>query len=605
MPLLSRTVLILPLLVTACAHPPPPAPSLPPVLIAFRDATGGAAWDRVQAIERRATISVGGMTGTHELVEDVVSGRHRTTIAIGTITEAEGWNGSTGWERGEGGEVATVDEPSAVAAARTTAWLTRRGYFCTGSATYRDLGTRDRFHIVEATPVGGAPVALWFDARGMLARTVEHQGTVTTELSDYRAIAGVAVPFRLTIDQGDPRNQLAIAVTDIHVVAMPDASVFAAPKIDPDRVTFANSATSAQVSFELINNHIYIRATIDGQPVRLIVDTGGQNMLTPASARRLGIATEGKLAEQGAGADKADLGYGHARRLANGEVTLADPVFAVVDPGKLSEIEGEDLDGLVGFELLSRLRARIDYPARTLTLTAAEAFKPPGGAIAVPFTMTGNIPIVDGAIDGVPGRLWIDTGTRGSLTTMAKFTRDHDLVAKYQPRFETVSGWGIGGSVRTSPVRFHEVALGGAALRDVVGELFTGDKGAFADPDAADNVAGGILRRFVVTFDYAARIMYLEPVAHPEPRDSYDRSGMFLRRDGDALAVISVVPHGPAETAGIAPEDRITSIDGAPVRSKPLAAWRAALRDRAPGTKLRVHVERAGAVILVLTELVP
>jgi hypothetical protein len=277
-------------------------------------------------------------------------------------------------------------------------------------------------------------------------------------------------------------------------------------------------------------------------------------------------------------------------------------VFYVIEPGQLADIEGEDFDGLVGFELFSRLRVRIDYAAHVLTLTSPAAFTPPTGAIAVPFEMADRTPIVHGAIDGIAGRMWIDTGSRVSLTTMAKFTRDHDLVAKYKPPFETVTGWGIGGSTTSAPVRFHEVRIGGATVHDVVGDLFTGDKGSFADPDAAGNIGGGILRRFVVTFDYAAKVMYLEP--RGDDRDVYDRSGLFVRRDGSALRVIAVAPRTPATVAGIAADDTITAIDGAPVATRSLAAWRARLRE-APGTKVRLHVERAGDVTLTLAELVP
>jgi hypothetical protein len=58
---------------------------------------------------------------------------------------------------------------------------------------------------------------------------------------------------------------------------------------------------------------------------------------------------------------------------------------------------------------------------------------------------------------------------------------ERDLAAKYKPPFETVTGWCVGGSTIAAPVRFHEVKIGGAVVRDVVGDLFTGDKGAFAD----------------------------------------------------------------------------------------------------------------------------
>jgi hypothetical protein len=597
------------------AHPAPSGAVLPPLLAGFRDATGGAAWDRARVLETRGTIEVGGLHGTIETLEDVASGRHREALHLGAIEQADGFDGTASWTQEPGGEVSSPDAPEAVARARTDAWLVRRGYFHPGGAAYRDLGEqRDGgVHLrgLEAIPDGGAAIELWFDDAGLLARTRQRQNReiVVTTFGDWRDAGDVRVPFHVVIDRGDPRNRVTVIATEVRRLDATDDAAFARPAQDADRVSFTGGVTSSEVPFELINNHIYVRATVDGAPVRMLLDTGGANVLTPAAVKRLGLTAAGAMAASGVGADKVDVGFAHAKALAVGDVVLAKPVFYVVDFARLHDIEGVDFDGLVGFEMFQRLAVRIDYPGQRLTMTAPAAFTAPAGAIAVPFELGESIPIVHGTIDGIAGRFWIDTGSRVSLTTFAKFTRDHDLIAKYHPRFEQVTGWGVGGPVRSHPVRFHEVTLGGAVVHDVVGDLFTGDKGAMSDPDGAANLGGGILHRFVVTFDYAHRTMFLEPKT-PDEREHYDRSGLFLMRDGDAaLRVIAVIPGSPAEQAGVAADDRITQLDGAAIPTRTLAAWRASLRDREPGTKVKLRVERDGAkpreVTITLAELVP
>jgi len=113
-----------------------------------------------------------------------------------------------------------------------------------------------------------------------------------------------------------------------------------------------------------------------------------------------------------------------------------------------------------------------------------------------------------------------------------------------------------------------------------------------------------------VTFDYAGRKMYLEPGPAVGGRETFDRSGLFLTRPagGRALRVAAVAPGGPAERAGVHADDRITAIDGANVETRRLWQWRAHLRDQAPGTRVVLRLERAGAtrdVTIQLTELVP
>ena len=604
---------LLPILVLAACRPPPA--SQPGAVARFHAVSGGARWDRPFAIATTATLVVGELPGTSESIEDVATGRHRSTTRLGAMTVAEGFDGTAAWEQTVGGEVVAPDAPAAVARAVTVRWLTQRGYFRAAGAHYRDLGERScgehSCQAVEATPAGGAPVELWFDdTTGLLARTVHREGTETgvTTFDDYRAVDGALLPFRVVVDPGDPRNRATVTVTEAHVRAAVDDAVYARPRTDA-RLGFANRASSTRVPFELINNHIYIRAEVDGKPVRMLVDTGGLNLLTPAAAARLGLAASGKLAVGGAGERKVDLAFARGRELAVGDVRLTEPVFYVIDTEALADVEGVDLDGLVGFELFHRLAVRIDYPRLMLTLSARDGFVPPAGAITVPFELHDRTPIATGSIDGIPARLQIDTGSRGSLSTNSPFTRAHGLEARYHPAFEAVTGWGVGGPSRGKPVRFARVMLGGAVIEDVAGELFTGDKGALADPDTSANLGGGILRRFAVTFDYRDRRMYLEPAAGV-PRDIYDRAGMFFLRAGDALRVASVVPGGPAARAGIAADDRIVALDGEPAASRPVAAWRAVLGAGEIGARHTLTVQPAdgGArreIAVVLAELLP
>jgi hypothetical protein len=82
----------------------------------------------------------------------------------------------------------------------------------------------------------------------------------------------------------------------------------------------------------------------------------------------------------------------------------------------------------------------------------------------------------------------------------------------YAPTFDAVSGWGVGREGR------------GVVVKDVAGDLFTGEKGAMAETTTSANLGSELLKRFAVTFDYANRTMYLEPAPTPLPRDIYDRA---------------------------------------------------------------------------------
>ena len=226
----------------------------------------------------------------------------------------------------------------------------------------------------------------------------------------------------------------------------------------------------------------------------------------------------------------------------------------------------------------------------------------------VPFELDDRIPIVEGTLDGMPARMSIDTGSRSSLTMHSPFVREHTLVEKYHAAPDAVIGWGVGGPSRGRPARLGMLKLGDLEIPGIAGDLYTGDKGSFANPDLAGNLGGGVFKRFTVTFDYANKRLYFKPNAGYGKPDAFDRSGFFLLADQDALVVADVAADSAAAKAGFAPDDRIVAIDGAPADRKSLVAWRAKLRDLPVGTKLKVERMHGGTketVELVLMDRIP
>jgi predicted metalloprotease with PDZ domain len=171
-----------------------------------------------------------------------------------------------------------------------------------------------------------------------------------------------------------------------------------------------------------------------------------------------------------------------------------------------------------------------------------------------------------------------------------------------------VVGWGVGGPSRGRPARFGTLRLGDLAIEGIAGDLYTGDKGAFSSPDLAGNLGGGVLSRYAVTFDYANRRIHLLADARAAHADDFDRSGLFLFADGEALRVADVAAGSAAAKAGIAAGERISHIDGKPAGSRSLDAWRRWLRESAVGTRVTLDLMRddqSRTVTLALADRIP
>lgn len=616
-------------LLLACSHgaaSPPGGAERPADAAAafarFKAVTGGARWDEVTALQSRGVLAAAGLTGPLESVQDVRTGRSVLRYRLGQLEGADGFDGTDAWRKDPGGEVTVVDAPEAKRLARAEAWLASLGYWypSRGPAAFGAVRTREeqgaRFQLVEVTPAEATPLTLWLDeATGLLVRTVQQRGDelVTSRLGDYREVGGVRLPFHVEQDvtdaagRTDPRSHVEIRLESVALNPRVEATAFAMPAMAP-RTRIEGGAASTRVPFELINNHVYLAASIDGKPARMLVDTGGVNLLTTGAAARFGLASEGKLPGRGAGDERVEVGTARAKEIRLGDAVLREPVFYVIGLDPLPAMEGTDLDGLVGFEMFRRFRVTIDYSARVLTLTDPERFAPPASAHVVAFDLAERTPIVSGTLDGLPVRVTIDTGSRSSLTLHSPFVRQQGLVARYSAAPERVTGWGVGGPSRGRPARLGTLLLGDVPIRDIAGDLYLGDKGSFANPDVSGNLGGGVLRRFTVTFDYDAKKMYLVPNAQFGEPDPFDRSGLWLARDGEALKVVAVAPGSAGEKAGVAEGDRVVQVGGEPVSRRPLSEWRARLRELPPGTRVALALAGPGgtrSVAIVLSDAIP
>jgi predicted aspartyl protease len=592
------------LLVAAAVH----AEDAAALLARYKAASGGAAWDKATTLHAKGTVATGGLSGDFALAQDLVRGRSVSTYKLGPVEGADGFDGAVGWSVGPGGEVTALDAPEAKRRALTQAWLDAHAFWYPDrmAATYGVVAEKSvdghAFRVVEATPAGGDPVGLWFDAKsGLLARTVqkEAQDTATTLFDDWREAGGVRMPYHLVTDRTDAAGRTdARARVDVHYTevalngAIADAD-FAMPEMTAN-ARIADAGGVAKIHFDLINNHIYADGTIDGKKARFLVDTGGSNLLTPAAAAKFGIKGEGDLPGRGVGEESVKAQFAHVGEVTLGGASLAKPVFVILDLGPLASVEGVDFDGLVGFEMFRRFGVTIDYAGHVLTLADPAKFAPPANASVVPFELSDTTPLVAGTLDGAPIRVTVDTGSRASLSMHSPFVREHGLVERYHAAPEAVVGWGVGGPSRGRPARFGALKLGDQQITGVAGDLYVGDKGAFANPDMSGNLGGGVLKRFTVAFDYGAKRMYLAPNADFAKADAFDRSGLFLLGESDALLVVDVAPDSAAERAALKVKDRIVAIDGKPVNDESLIAVRAKLRESAVGTKVAVEYLRDG-----------
>src|SRR5579863_8773782 len=588
--------------VVACWSAPPAcasaAPSIAQILADGKAAEGGDAIASLYSVRYDQRVVLVGVGGTAEEWDDDVYGRTVQFTHAGALSGGQGFDGSMLWQQDATGLTHPLAGDDDVRGALTQAYFQSFSEFVPGRRDGKvadpRVVTKDgvAYDVITVTPNGGLPTDVYFDPTShLIARAISRYSPVfwnETEFSDYRTVDGVAIPF---VVQSQDSNGNGGTTTIVRATPGVDgAARFGMPTTPVTDFSIA-SGRSTTVPIQVINNHIYLTAHVDGKgPYRFIFDTGGQAVLDPDVAAKLGIGSAGDLNATGAGAGSVPGRFAWVPQIQIGGATMSHQAAAIIPLGPtMHAIEGVHIDGMVGWELAARYLVTIDYLHQTMTLAMRDSGSKPAGT-AVPITFAQTLPEVHAVVDGLPGTFDIDTGNRQSLDLTSPFVTQHDLRAKYASKVAGITGYGIGGPTRAQLTRVGTVAIDGVDVPGVVTGLSLDSAGAMADPGEAGNIGGGLLKRFDVTFDYADRLMYLEPNAAFANVDPYDRSGVVLVDAHGGITAIGVLTGTPAAAAGIAAGDRILTVNGAGAQRLGLIRIRQIFEGRA-GSVVRLLVQ--------------
>ncbi|HLY57689.1 MAG TPA: aspartyl protease family protein, partial [Stellaceae bacterium] len=573
------------------------SPKAEALLAATKTEAGGSALDKVTTWHERGKVHASGIDGTYENWADLPGLREAGEFALGPASGSQGWDGKVAWTTDSSKQVRIETSGEAVAQAIQDVYRATFAFLYPNrhKAAIEDAGTKTAegktYDAVKITPDGAEPFELWIDpGTHLIAREVQLTGgqPQTFIFSDWRKVDGIETPWKTIQRTADNPKFDVIAETGSIELSKPiPDSRWAPPPPPKDDTEWPAGQTSVTVPIELANNHIYVMASIDGgKPLKFIFDTGATDLFETSKAKALGIKTEGKLPGGGFGDNVSEVGFAKVKSVSLGGLTLHDQVFAAIDLGKLAAVEGEeDLTGLLGYEFAKRANLTIDYADKKMIFTKRDAFQPPAGATAIPFTFDEHTPMVQATIDGVGGEFEVDTGARSALTVMHPFAEANKLIDKYHATHTATVGYGVGGPSRALLARADTLAIGPVSLSKPVTEFVTDTRGAAAAARTAGNIGGDLLRRFTITFDYDKRVLWLQPNALAAEPDVFDRSGLWIMRAQDGTIEIADVAQGSAGAkAGLGTDDVITEVDGKPAAGLALNDLRERFK-AAAGTK--------------------
>jgi hypothetical protein len=593
------------LLLSTAVAAPASAATVDDILAANRTASGGSAWYGRAALNLKYDYVGQGLSGKTATTFDLTNGRFVDRYDLVAVSGANGFDGAHAWAKDPSGTVTAQDGGETLPLSFNEAYRDANLWWHPdhGGAVITPLPAKksdENFDGLAVTPRNGQEFDAWFDKKThLLAKIFEQQGSapVTQTFSNYRAIDGAMVAGKIVQSTGKPKyDQVQTLTAATFLPAQPDYA-FAAPKSNIADFAIAGGAREVTLPFRLINNHIYADVKVNGKgPYTFIFDTGGLNVVTPALARSLGLKIEGHVEARGAGSGTMEAGFTKVRMLELGAASIKDQPFGAFPLDALSDVEGFDQSGMIGFETFRRFVTRIDYGMHTMTLIDPGSFNAKDAGTAVPLAFDGNVTEIEATYDGLRGKFQLDTGARSALTLTGPFVAKNSLRAKTRKGVEGVTGWGVGGATRSYTERAGTLTIGSLAIAKPVVQLASDTGGAMAEGGIAGNIGAGILKRYVLTLDYEHNVAYFKPIAGPlDDLDTFDRAGLWLNRHARGFKVIDVTAGAPAAEAGFQAGDIVTSVDDKPATSIALYDLRYRLRNDAPGTHVRFTIDRKGA----------
>jgi hypothetical protein len=550
------------------------------------DATGGAeARANEVTLHLKGRAWAAGLSGTWEMWLGAPD-RWVRSFRLGPLRLRQGFDGTTAWRTDLSGLSVVVLSSDEADDMREEGWFLNErwalpdqggGLVKAGSRAYTASATYDV--LVVTPPAGGSPRRLFVNAKtSLIDRTTQVVGqfrVAEDRPGNYRMLAGrkragtYTAPTLLPTDKPVEK----ITVDSVWVNPSLDSAAFSPPRLPPRSIAWQRAHGAVRAPFAYTSQSVVVRASINGAPPEdFILDTGASlTALDMDYAASIGLRAEGESAVQGISAT-AGMRFAKVRSISldasrNRAATLRDFRVALVDISQGAKVVlWRKPVGLLGADFLSRFAVTLDFDSLTVTLEDPAGWSYRGQGAAIPFELNGGVPVVPMTIDGnCTGKFMVDVGNSFHFVMYGSSVRSCDMWRKKKRTSVEVYGGGLGGGFVSSLCRLDSLRIGPYMWARPVAALSLASGGSVGSQDLAGNIGCGVLEKFRCTFDYAGRVLYLEPGSRFGQPEKVSRLGAMLARVGTTVYAGNVINGSAAYEAGIRWFDEIVSIDGRPI----------------------------------------
>ena len=348
---------------------------------------------------------------------------------------------------------------------------------------------------------------------------------------------------------------------------------------------------------QLTGGIVILQAKFDNFPdtLNFVLDTGSSGIsLDSSTANYLGLKPEpsDRTIRGIAGIRKVSFLYN--RKLHFPGLTIDSLNFHINDYSILTQVYGEQIDGIIGYAVFSRYILKVDYDSMNLTFCTRGTIRyPRGGYMLKPgISQLVTQPVRIRDEKKIDSRFLYDMGAGLCMLLSQDFVADSNFMDKKRKRY-IKEGEGLGGKIDMELTVIKEVRLGPYRFRNVPVFIFEDETNITSYPQLGGLLGNDILRRFNVILNYSKGDIYITPNKHFNESFDYSYSGMELYMLEGKIVAGDVARGSPAEAAGVKEGDQVIAVNKS--FNQNLNQYKIALQT--PNEKVKLVIRRDGELM--------
>ncbi len=348
---------------------------------------------------------------------------------------------------------------------------------------------------------------------------------------------------------------------------------------------------------QLTGGVILLRGRFDTftDSLNFILDTGsGGISLDSATAEYFGIKGSPSNKTIRGIAGQRNVSFLNNRQLHLPGLTVDSLNFHINNYDILTTVYGEQIDGIIGYSVLSRYILKIDYDSSRLEFWTKGSIKYPRGGYLLKPSIT-TLPVQTAKLKDnttVEGRFLIDMGAGLNLLLSTDFVKDSAFLRKNRKLY-VKEAEGLGGKVDMFLTSIKEMRIGPYKFKNVPANVFEDVYNVTSYPHLGGLIGNDLLRRFNVVLNYDAKEFHLLPNTHYYDPFDYSYSGIELYYVNGRILIGDVATGSPAEKAGLLEEDVVIGINKN--FSQNLSQYKTQLQNA--GETIKMVIQRSGQLM--------